>query len=116
MTIEKDPHGKLAGDSGAKLDAGKPICGRVLMDFANALMAVSEVGTFGAVKYRIGDWQNVPNGFARYEDAQMRHMLKRGAGEEIDDDSQLPHIYQEAWNCLAKLELYIREQKKEINK
>lgn len=111
MIEEKDPHGKLAVESGAKMDAGKPICGRVLIGFSNALMAVSEVGTFGANKYSVGGWQHVQDGVKRYEDAQMRHMLKRGAGEEIDDDSQLPHIYQEAWNCLAKLELYIREQK-----
>ena len=44
---ENDPTGRGAHEPGAKLDAGKPLAG-VLSDFSLALIAVAEVGTFGA--------------------------------------------------------------------
>ncbi|CAM0027382.1 endolysin [Vibrio phage K121] len=108
---EQDPNGIGQHDNGAKLDAGKPMAGRLLGMFGGALMAVSEVGTFGAKKYTEGGWQHVEDGFKRYDDAGMRHFLKRGMGEEFDEDSELPHLAHEAWNALAKLELYLREKK-----
>ncbi|AUR87871.1 hypothetical protein NVP1105O_28 [Vibrio phage 1.105.O._10N.286.49.B4] len=108
---EQDPNGICQHDSGAKLDAGKPMAGRLLGMFGGALMAVSEVGTFGAKKYTEGGWQHVEDGFKRYDDAGMRHFLKRGMGEEFDADSELPHLAHEAWNALAKLELYLRDKK-----
>ena len=48
----------------------------VLKDFSLALLAVAEVGTFGANKYTRGGWQSVPNGIERYEDAFWRHLLQ----------------------------------------
>ena len=110
-TTEQDPNGIDQHDSGAKLDAGKPMDGRLLGMFGNALLSVSEVGTFGANKYTEGGWQHVDDGFKRYDDAGMRHFLKRGMGEEFDADSELPHLAHEAWNALAKLELYLRDKK-----
>lgn len=110
-STEQDPNGISQHDNGAKLDAGKPMAGRLLGMFGGALMAVSEVGTFGAKKYTEGGWQHVEDGFKRYDDAGMRHFLKRGMGEEFDADSELPHLAHEAWNALAKLELYLRDKK-----
>ncbi|CAM0011316.1 endolysin [Vibrio phage K435] len=110
-TTEQDPNGIGQHDDGAKLDAGKPMAGRLLGMFGGALMSVSEVGTFGAKKYTEGGWQHVEDGFKRYDDAGMRHFLKRGMGEEFDADSELPHLAHEAWNALAKLELYLRDKK-----
>jgi len=106
---EKDPLGISQHEAGAKLDHGKPMAGRLLGLFANALEEVSKVGTFGAAKYTEGGWIHVPDGFKRYEDAGMRHYLKRHKGEEVDPDSGYLHLSHEAWNALAKLELYLRE-------
>lgn len=97
---------------GAKLDKGKVRPSLILNGMARALTAVAEVGTFGANKYTDGGWVHVPNGFARYEDAQQRHALARAKGEERDPESQLLHLAHEAWNALAKLDLYLREQEK----
>lgn len=107
--MELDPNGVDQHAPGAKLDAGKHMGGRLLGLFSRALTAVSEVGTFGAKKYTEGGWQHVEDGFKRYEDAQMRHYLKRHMGEEVDPDSGLLHLAHEAWNALAKLELYVRD-------
>ena len=106
---EADPTGRDAHQPGAKLDAGKTQAG-VLNDFSLALMAVAEVGTFGAVKYTRGGWQSVPNAIARYNDAGWRHKLK-GCVAEYDHESNLLHKAHEAWNVLAELELILRDRR-----
>ena len=108
---ETDPNGLSANELGAKLDAGKPMAGRVLGQFSNALTEVAKVGTFGINKYSEGSWPHVPDGFKRYDDAGMRHFLDRHSGEEIAPDSGLLHLAHEAWNALAKLEVYLRANK-----
>lgn len=107
---ETDPHGMDAHEPGAKLDFGKPRPGLVLGDFAHALERVVEVGTYGANKYTDHGWLSVPNAISRYLDAAGRHRLKRERGEEIDDESGLPHLAHEAWNVLAVLELLHRAE------
>ena len=109
MSNEVDPFGKRPNEAGAKLDAGK-IYGGLLDDFSLALMAVAEVGTFGANKYSRGGWQSVPDGAQRYRDAMWRHLLKE-RHESVDGDSGLMHMAHRAWNALAELELVIRESK-----
>lgn len=106
---ESDPLGKLAHEPGAKLDNGKIMAG-VLSDFSLALLAVAQVGTFGAKKYSRGGWQHVPDGITRYTDAMWRHILQE-RNSYTDDDSGLPHMAQVAWNALARLELEMRRLK-----
>lgn len=103
---EFDPSGKAPNEHGAKLDAGKTKAG-VLGDFGLALMAVGDVGTFGADKYSRGGWQGVANGQERYTDAMWRHLLKESQSP-FDEDSDLLHAAHLAWNALARLELMLR--------
>lgn len=91
---------------GVKLDAGKPRVGLVLGSFANALLEVSKVSTFGARKYTADGWKTVPDGFDRYTDAMLRHYLQE-SNEFIDEESQMMHAAQVAWNALARLELIL---------
>jgi hypothetical protein len=109
---EADPSGRSPHEPGAKLDAGKYRPALVLGGFARALAEVSRVGTFGAQKYTENGWVDVPNGEARYADAQMRHWLKSQAGEDIDQETGLLHASHEAWNALAKLDLVLRRMDK----
>src|SRR3990167_1862280 len=99
-----------AKESGAKFDDGKIRADLVLSRFANALEAVSRVGTFGANKYSKDGWLRVENGIERYKDAMMRHWLADAAGEEFDKESGMPHLAHHAWNALAVLELTIRDK------
>ena len=94
---------------GMKFDAGKPMAGLMVADFANALLAVSEVTTFGAQKYAPRSWMTVPNARDRYNDALHRHLLMAAAGEKQDQESKLLHAAHVAWNALALLELEIRK-------
>ena len=94
---------------GAKADTDKPKMRLVTGDMARAITEVAKVATFGANKYMERGWLHVPDGFNRYEDAQQRHAASRHMGEVRDEESGLLHLAHEAWNALAKLDLYLRE-------
>jgi len=106
---QHDPLGYNVHQSGAKFDVGKPRLGLVLGDFALALQAVGDVGTFGANKYSAHGWLCVPNGVERYTDALYRHLMAYASGDLVDKDSGLTHLSHFAWNALAVLELTIRD-------
>lgn len=108
LPTEADPTGAHPHTPGAKLDAGKLRAGLVLGDFAQALQAVCQVGTFGAAKYTDSGWVAVPDGLHRYTDAMLRHYLAEAAGESRDQQSALLHSAHLAWNALARLELQLR--------
>jgi hypothetical protein len=111
---EIDPNGIGQHDIGAKLDKGKPDASLLGM-FGKALLAVAEVGTYGAEKYTRGGWEGVSDGINRYTAAMLRHYF----AERYDIyDSDLPvlHAAQVAWNALARLELMLRENKDETQK
>lgn len=124
MTTETDPHGLKSSDAGAKLDSGKLRPGLIMKGFAHAFWEISKVGTCGAAKYSELGFLDVENGEDRYEDAQMRHMLKRYIDGKYDDEltefaqklgigTEVLHMACEAWNAMAKLELHMRALKKE---
>jgi Domain of unknown function (DUF5664) len=93
-----------------KFDSGKVRSGLVLTNFSNALLAVSAVGTFGALKYAPNNWKGLP--VERLEDALYRHLLAHNSGEIYDSESGLTHLAHIAWNTLAILELTLLEDKK----
>ena len=109
IAAEIDPRGLKGNDPGAKFDAGKVRPSLILNDMPRAILAVAEVGTYGAEKYSECGWKYVDDGIRRYTDAMDRHRVKEGI-ESHDDDSGLLHAAQVAWNALARLELMLREQ------
>lgn len=108
---EHDPTGRSAHEPGSKLDAGKRRPALVLGGFANALDAVTAVGTYGAKKYTDNGWRTVPNGIERYTEAMLRHWLKEVKGELHDPETELLHAAHLAWNALARLELMAEAHK-----
>jgi hypothetical protein len=90
-----------------KLDQGKPRPSLVLSSMPRALLAVAEVGTYGAAKYTEDGWLAVERGLSRYTDAMDRHRLAEGI-EPHDPESKLLHAAHTAWNALARLELMLR--------
>lgn len=115
-TTEQDPTGLDQHAPGAKVDYGKVRMHLITGGMARAITEVAKVGTFGASKYTDGGWVFVPDGFRRYEDAQQRHAASRHMGETHDKDSNLLHLAHEAWNALAKLDLYIRNEELKVGK
>jgi hypothetical protein len=109
---EKDPFGIPRHKAGAKFDKNKVRMHLITGGMARALLEVSKVATFGANKYTDHGWIDVPQGFYRYEDAQQRHAAARHMGEDFDSESHLLHLAHEAWNSLAKLDLFLRQQER----
>lgn len=111
IITEADPHGIDAHAPGAKLVHGKVRPSLILDAMPRALMAVAEVGTYGANKYSENGWLEVPDGIKRYTDAMDRHRLKEKIEGPIDLESgTLLHAAQTAWNALARLELILRDR------
>src|SRR5690606_9415436 len=112
--IERDPNGIDPREPGAKLDVGKVEPELIQRGFARALLAVAEVGTYGAAKYTRDGWQDVQDGVRRYTNAMYRHLSAEHRGEERDPDTGLLHAAHAAWNALARLELMLREKEAEV--
>lgn len=108
---EIEPDGKDQHSGGAKLDGNKNRMSLVLDDFANALLEVGKVGTYGAKKYTDSGWTTVENAIPRYKDAMLRHHFQEAAGEEFDVDTNIVHAAHRVWNDLAVLELMLLESK-----
>lgn len=96
---------------GVKDDREKPMMSIVFADFARALEAVGDVGTYGVRKYAAHGWETVPEADRRYMDAMIRHMLSHLRGEDKDPESDLDHLAHMAWNALCVLELHLRAKK-----
>src|SRR5690606_34954678 len=79
---ERDPNGIDPHSAGAKLDAGKVEPELIQRGFARALLAVADVGTYGATKYTRDGWQDVPAGVRRYTHAMSRHLSGEHRGAE----------------------------------
>lgn len=96
--------------TGKKYDSGKSMVGTLCRVFPRALLGVGKCIEFGKSKYpNPGNWAKVDDGFNRYLDSLVRHLLKIFAGQDIDPETKLPHIYHVCWNSLAIAEFYIKE-------
>ena len=108
--LESDPTGKVPGMPGAKLDAGKSPVRRGLLEyFPRACLEVAKVSAGGAKKYTWNGWESVPDGIARYGDAEVRHICEAVINGPIDPDMNLLHAAHEAWDAMARLELVLRK-------
>lgn len=76
-------------DVGRKFDNGKLQYGLLP---PLALEETVKVLTFGAIKYEPDNWQRVPDSKRRYFDALQRHVWAWKQGEQIDQESGLPHL------------------------
>jgi hypothetical protein len=83
--------------SGVKFDQGKP---RISLLPVRALLGVAQVAVMGAAKY--GD-HNYRGGMkaTRFIDAAIRHTFKWLDGQDLDEESGLPHLHHAAWSLLA---------------
>lgn len=105
---ELDPNGIDQHAPGAKLDAGKPKVYFMLSQFFSALAEVNKVSMYGANKYTVNGWRDVPDGEERYAEALLRHLAAHKDGELRDKDTGLLHVAHMAWNGLAVLWFVVR--------
>lgn len=87
-----------------KADAGKP---RPSLIPPGPLLDIAAVMAFGAEKYDDHNWlKGFPQ--SRIKDALERHLLLHWSGEDIDEESGLPHLAH-AGCCLLMLAEYNRD-------
>lgn len=99
--------------TGIKLDEGKPRVGEMIQDFSIPLEYVAKIWAFGADKYSKGNWKWVENGFNRYSNAMVRHLMAESDGPGVDSESELLHAGHVAWNALARLHFLLQAQEAE---
>lgn len=91
--------------------------------FPLALREIAKVSALGSRKYNLppddSDFMKVEDGFGRYTDALGRHLTaeKIDGPINVEYGGALPqvgvkvlHAAQVAWNALARLEIYLRDQ------
>lgn len=91
-------------DGGVKHDDGKPRMDLLPMD---ALLEVAKIMTFGAKKYGDRNWEKGID-IQRFRAAGLRHDAAHEMGQEIDEESGMPHKAHKACDALMELALYLR--------
>lgn len=92
--FEKLPHNL---GNGEKFDGEKVNMGLLPLD---ALETIAQVLEYGAKKYAPDNWKKVPDGYNRYKAALLRHLAAIDRGENVDNESGLPHIAHVACNAI----------------
>lgn len=92
---------------GLKFDSGKRRLSLVPISCINAILDVLE---FGAKKYGVDNWQQVPQAETRYFDAAIRHLFAWREGEKIDPESGCHHLAHAACCVIFLLWFSIKEK------
>ena len=99
-------------NEGIKYDSGKAKIGEMLVSFKRSLLEVCKVYEFGFNKYGKDNFKNVENGYTRYTNAMIPHLLKEDS-EVYDEETELLHASHCAWNALARLEMLLKQREQE---
>jgi hypothetical protein len=92
----------LAPKEGVKFDQGKR---RVDLVPTEAINALADVLTAGAVKYGRDNWRKGMD-WSRVYGAAQRHMLAFWGGDDIDEESGMPHL----WHALTNIAFLVSYQ------
>jgi hypothetical protein len=101
----KEPEGK-------KFDGGKL---RYDLLPVKPIEDVTKVITFGANKYGDNNWKQLNNARERYYAACARHIAEYRKGNQIDDESGLPHLAHAMCNIIFIMELMDNEDNQKGN-
>lgn len=89
-------------EEGQKADTGKPPCELLSPD---ALIGTANVLAFGARKYAAHNWRK-GLAWSRLIGACMRHLLAFMRGEDLDQETGLPHLDHLACEVMFLQEFY----------
>lgn len=97
---EDSPASELILSNGIKHDANKP---RFDLIPPEALLQVAAVYSYGAAKYAPRNWENGME-WGRVYAATQRHLHAFWAGQDLDEESALPHLAHAVFGLLALME------------
>ncbi len=92
---------------GRKYDSDKPRYGLLKPD---SLEEMVKVLTYGAKKYSVDNWKNVPDLENRYFDAAQRHIWAFRRGEMRDPESGLHHLAHAMCSLMFILETTLNDE------
>ena len=90
------------GKEGVKFDSGKR---RVDLVPTEAINALADILTAGAAKYGEHNWRHGMD-WSRVYGAAQRHMLAFWGGDDIDEESGMPHL----WHALTNIAFLVSYQ------
>lgn len=93
---------KARGEEGVKFDQNKR---RIDLVPTEAINALADVLTAGAVKYGEHNWRHGMD-WSRVYGAAQRHMLAFWGGDDIDEESGMPHL----WHALTNMAFLVSYQ------
>lgn len=102
----------MENKQGIKYDNGKPRLGEMIKDFAEPLVEISKVWSFGAEKYEKSNWKLVDRAEDRYTNAMLRHLIAEDT-EVYDKESKILHATHVAWNAIARLYFIVKSKKED---
>ena len=88
---------------GDRSNDGKPPVS-MMLEASEAIIGCAEVLKFGAEKYSRGNWKKGLN-HTEICDSLIRHLTLYLTGEDVDDESKLPHVDHILCNALFLSEL-----------
>lgn len=105
-------------NKGKKYDQGKaPVYQGFISYFPRAIKQVALISKYGLDKYNLSyddqNWARVESGFGRYSDALGRHLCDQCIEGFTDGESKLLHLAHDAWNAMARLEIFLRKERVE---
>lgn len=94
---------------GIRFDESKPRWDLLPLD---SLYEVLKVYSFGIKKgYPERNWEKGMN-YSRIYNPILRHTTKWFIGQDLDEESNLPHLAHATWNCLTGLTYQLRSMTK----
>ena len=87
-------------ETGVKFDVDKP---RFDLIPTASMIAIAEVYAYGAAKYSDRNWEKGME-WGRVYAATQRHLHAFWGGQDLDEESALPHLAHAAFGLLALLE------------
>lgn len=100
VEIMSESKTKKATGGGLRYNTGKAELHQVPSSLP---LAVAKCLQYGAQKYEKGNWRKGMSWMTVY-DCLQRHMLSWLDGEEVDEESNLPHLYHAASNVAFLIE------------
>lgn len=96
-----------------------PVYQGVFARFPRALKEIAKVSVFGTNKHQVPlsdmSYMDIPNAYVIYTDATARHLVNEAIEGPINhEDGDLLHPAQLAWDALARLEIYLRDQEVKV--
>lgn len=97
-----------------------PVYQGFIARFPRAMLEIARVSVFGTTKHDVPlndmSYMDLPNAGTVYNDAEARHLVGLAIDGNVNADPAdggMLHLAQKAWDALAALEIFLRDQERQ---